>query len=227
MPVLKIRIKTEEIREDVQMSIKQFTKAALAVTLVSLTVVSVPAAILAPGATIIPAPSVPPVAGNLLYSTSVSFASSSFSGLLTSSVYNQDANNPLGGLTFAYQFTLTDGPQAASQFTVTSFGLFGVDAGWVGAGGLAPITAPTLINRSVDGNVVRFGFFGVDVKPGETSALLIARTSAFSWTPSDAALIDGQSVNVSSLAPLPIPEPGSLSLLVVGLGMLAFFRRQR
>jgi hypothetical protein len=210
------------------MSIKQLTKAALVVTLVSLAVVSVPAAILTPGSPLIPATPVAPVTGaHEIFSTTANFTSSSFTGVLTSSVYDQDANNPFGGLTFAYQFTLTSGPEAASQFTVTSFGLFEVDAGFSSSGTLLPLTAPTFLSRSVDGNVVRFGFFGVDVKPGETSALLIARTSAFSWTPSDAALIDGQSVNVASLAPLPIPEPGSLSLLAIGLGMLVFLRRQR
>jgi len=209
-------------------SITKVAKVVAAFAVVGLAAISVPAAVIAPGQTLFPPTQEPdPVGGTVLFSTNASFTSSSFSGFLTSKVIFGDSANQFGGLTFTYQFTLTGGPQAASQLTVTSFGNLLVDVGFNAQGSAVTLTAPTVINRSLDGNVLRFGFFGNDVQPGSTSALLVAQTSSTIWSISDAALIDGQSVNVVTIAPLPIPEPGTVSLLAIGLGMLAFFRRQR
>lgn len=209
------------------MIIAKLAKVAAVVVLTSMAAASVPAAVLVPTGDTAYNPATPGLgAGSTsIFSTTANFNSSSFLGFLTSTVWNEPTNP--NGLTFTYQFSLTSGPHAASQLTVTSFGDLWVDAGYSTDGSAVPVVKPTLATRSSDGDVIRFGFFSPDVSPGNMSALLIVRTSSSVWSHSDAALINGQAVNVASLAPMPIPEPGSLSLLALGLGMLAFFRRQR
>jgi PEP-CTERM motif len=172
-----------------------------------------------------------PVGGTNVYSMTSAFSSLALSGTLTSQVIGGAMNNPLGGLTFTYFFDLSGASiDAASTFTVSSFAGFQTDVSYTNApaglivGGVAPVQ---FSRSSGSGSVVRFSFLGSEVNPGEFSALLVIQTDAQMWDFSNAALIDGQSVNALSLAPQAIPEPGTLGLLVAGLGFVGFILRRK
>jgi hypothetical protein len=170
-----------------------------------------------------------PGAGALLASTSDPFANSVMSGTLISSVYAGDPFNAHGGLTFTYQFTLdASSTHSASEFTVASFDSFLTDLSYNPAAFVGGV-APTFFSRSSEGGssgqVLRFGFFGPSVGAGMGTALLVVQTDAHLWTRSIGAIIDGQAVNVNTLAPTVVPEPGTAALVIAGFGI--FFLRLR
>ena len=125
---------------------------------------------------------------------------------------------PAGTLIFTYSFTNT-GTTTLSPLVSTSglFGLLSIDVSSLDFAGF------TRVDRSADGNTVTFRNFAPaidsNLSPGETSPLLVLRTSAFG----DAGLIGNTTLNGSlgsgaTFAPLAIvPEPGSFALALVGL----------
>ena len=169
-----------------------------------------------------------PLGGGVIQTTGpLPFVSATFSGTLTSSVIAGDATNPFGGLTFTYLLQNNVGnPEAIGRLTVNNFAGFLTDMSYqVPLVGLAP----TLNDRSTGaGDVVGFSFVGFPIgvgmlSPGQSSTLLVVQTNAPDWRQTTAAVIDGSVATVPSLAP--VPEPATLSLLV--LGGLALIRRRR
>ncbi len=174
--------------------------------------------------TLMPAPGeANPSGGNIIASISVPVVSSSYTGLLTSTVFENDVSNPFGGLTFTYQLTNdATSTQPIGRITVNGFAGFQTDASYQ-----TPTTGlpPTMINRPVS-DYLGFSFFagigpGV-LSPGMTSSVLVIQTDAPAWQPNVGSVINGHIVTVPTLSP--VPEPGTLVLL--GLGTVLMVRRR-
>ena len=189
---------------------------------------SAEAALLAPGATLYPAPGeANPVGGTTLATVTSPFVASTFSGTLVTSVISGDTSNPFGGLTFTYRLTNNSSSTTdINRLTVTDFGGFQTDASHL----VGALLAPTLIDRGVGaGNEVGFSFHGQPVgpsalTPGLGSGTLVIQTNATLFAPSLANVINGSVASVPSLGPA-VPEPGSLAL-VGAVGLLAMRRRR-
>src|SRR5205809_1070601 len=110
---------------------------------------------------ILPGTTIPPIgepepAGAPVATSTTPFTAVTFSGTLKSSVYN-DPGNPLGGLTFAYEFSTNDtSPHAIGRFTISSFASFLTDVSYQVPG---PGTAPAFVDRASAGDVVGYTFF--------------------------------------------------------------------
>lgn len=170
-----------------------------------------------------------PTGGTAIALQSVPFSSGVLQGTLTSAVISGDPSNPFGaGLTFTYQIAVSPfSGDAATQISVSSFAGFLTDASYNDGVNAAGTVAPDFMSRSAaPGNVVRFTFLTSPIGPGFTSALLVVQTDAALWTPTSASLTDGLSVNVSSYAPLAVPEPETCALILMGLGLLGLRLRR-
>jgi hypothetical protein len=161
----------------------------------------------------------------------VPFVAATFTGTLTSTVIAGDTSNPYGGLTFVYQVTSAVGIPSGEidRVTVNGYAGFLVDASYQSPP-LAGL-APTINNRSASGDVVGFSFIGFPVgpgtvQPGMTSALLVLQTDAQFYQPTVASVIDGSVAMVSSFSPA-VPEPGTLTLGLFGLGALMLYALRR
>jgi hypothetical protein len=181
---------------------------------------------LAPGG-LVPGPGIPsPVGGGPIASISIPFSSASFTGVLTSTVVGGDVSNPLGGLTFTYQYSITGGPDSSGGISLGGFAGILTDVGYH-----IPLTgvAPAFENRSLNGNNIDFFFSSIPV--GSSSALLVVQTSAQSFGINTSTVLDSTgSPNVAELAPvgLPgVPEPTSAAFVLLGLGFMASVRRFR
>jgi hypothetical protein len=189
---------------------------------------------LGPGGFVFPPPPGVNPTGTLLATTTSPFLSASLNGTLISSVYSGDATSPLGGLTFTYQIVLSpNSPSAVSQLSVSRFGSFLTDVSFFGG---APMIPPSFISRSSEGGPVgdvlqfHFGAPGPteSLLPGNTSSLLIVQTTAPNFQATTASIIDGVAVpNIASLAPLSVPEPGTMALVVAGFAAFALARRKK
>jgi len=183
----------------------------------------------------------PGAGSSLLFSTGVvPFVAPTYTGDLTSSVYNNDPSNPFGpdGLTFTY--LLHNNASSAHElhrFTVSSFASFGTDVSYSSFSVGVP---PTFIDRGLPGDVVGFNYptpvpqilnSNGSIGPGQTSSLMVIQTNAVNFSGTLAAVIDGSVTMVASLAPAPIiPEPGSIVLAgisVLGLAAVCWRKRRR
>jgi len=181
----------------------------------------------------------PTVGANLKFSTGkVGFLAASYSGFLTSTVYDNDATNPFGpnGLTFTYLLeNAATSIHELHRFTVSSFSGFGTDVSYVAKDGTTP---PTFVDRSpVIGDVVGFNYptsvppvfvTSGPLAPGSTSSLMVIQTNALNWVPTFASVIDGSTTMVLSLAPGPlVPEPSSIVLAAMSTAALYAVGRRR
>ena len=212
--------------------------AVLGVSVFGLCQLHVRALPLPAGGGLYPVPIEPdPVGGTLLASTGpVPFAAATFSGTLTSQVFNNDLSNPFGlsALTFTYQLTCLTGPDGISELSLANFTGFLTDASYQSpAGFTASGLPPTSVGRQIDGSVVDFTFQVSPIGPGtllpgETSALLVIQASASVFAPGIASVIDGSTASpILTLEPSIVPEPGTIGLVVAGLGILGLALRRK
>jgi hypothetical protein len=182
---------------------------------------------LGPGAFVGASSSSFPAGGAVVDSTSVPFSAGVLAGTLNSQAIAGDAANPYGGLTFTYQFTIsTSSANGASQLSVSSFGSFFTDVSFNLSGAeVKPFTFSRSNEGGGSGDVIHFGF-SPTVFAGQESALLVVQTSAQSFSHTTVAIIDGTAANVDALAPIAVPEPGTVAMLLGGLGAIAWLRRR-
>ena len=203
---------------------RAYTTAALVVIL-SVFTISAQAAPLGPGGAIPSSPEPDPLGGVVVASTNVLFTGLNLSGSLTSTVIAGDITNPFGGLTFTYQlFNSVAGVDSMGRLTVNGWDALPTDVSHqIPLAGLAPFAA----TRDANGNVVGFNFFGPELMPGMTSAVLVVQTSLPTFTDSFASVINGSVVSpIYTFAP--VPEPTTIALVGLGLvGVLALRRRRR
>ena len=213
----------------------------LGVGLFCLQAAAVHGATLAPGGLLYPPPAeADPVGGSVVASISspwVNSIGSPFFGTLTSTVIAGDTSNPYaGGLTFTYQLFVdvnSSISDPATAFTVGGFSGFTVDASYQVPAGAGVI--PDYISRNLSGlgQTIDFDFAHLAsanyIAPGLYSAVVVLQTSATTYTHSTGGVSDNNNVSVVTLAPLdatlPVPEPATVSCLVLGLGALAGYRR--
>jgi hypothetical protein len=183
---------------------------------------------LTPGSLVAGPGVVSPVGGTPLASINIPFASASFTGVLTSTVIAGDVSNPLGGLTFTYQYSINSGPDSSGGISLGGFAGFLTDVGYQIP---VPVTdvAPSFENRSINGNNIDFFFSSIPV--GDSSALLVVQTDAQSFGVNTSTVLDNTgSPNVAELAPVALvgtPEPTSAVFVLLGLGVMASVRRFR
>jgi hypothetical protein len=160
---------------------------------------------------------------------------------LTATVY---LNPTTHGDDFVYQLTNT-GPNDAhsdsfNRMTVSSFLGYSVDADYASNTGTVQLdspnpsdnsattagdVAPDEVDLSANGAVVGYGFALDDlVGPQEVTDELIVRTNSTTYTMGTAEVLDNENGMVLTSVPfgaVVVPEPTSLALIVVSLGMLA------
>lgn len=183
----------------------------------------------------------PGAGANLLFSTGkVAFTAPTYKGSLTSAVYDNDPSNPFGptGVTFTYLIeNAATSAHELHRFTVSSFAGFNTDASYSST---SEGTAPTFVDRNSGvGDVVGFSFptsippvfvTSGPIFPGSNSALMVIQTNAVNFQPTLAAVIDGSTTMVASLAPAPIvPEPSTVVLagMSAALVFVMSWRRRR
>jgi hypothetical protein len=193
-------------------------------------------AIVAPGEAD-PGPGAVVVGGGL----PVAFVAASYSGTLTSTVWNNDPSNPFGLDALTFTYVITNNAASAHElhrFTISSFDNFQTDVSY--STSLPAGIAPLFIDRSPGvGDVVGFSYptpippvlVGPGaITPGSTSMVMVIQTDARLFQPTFAAVINGSTTMVASLAPQElIPEPSSLVLAAMGgvIGLGAVIRRRR
>jgi len=160
----------------------------------------------------------------------VPFAAPGYTGTLISTVIAGDITNPYGGLTFTYRLSNAAGSiHEIGRLTINDYIGWLTDASFQAPPAGLP---PTLVNRSISGDVMGFSFVGAPVGlgallPGLTSALLVIQTDAPAFKPTLASVINGSVVSVPSFAPT-VPEPSSIVLAAMGLtGLAAWGWRRR
>ena len=135
--------------------------------------------------------------------------------------------SPFTGLSFEYQITLdAASKEAVQRFTADGF------AGWQTNVTFAPLgTVKTSeADRSANGDLMGFTLEMGGVQPGQTSMWMIVDTDAPSFTPNLVTLSSpAGDFTGEALGPAAVPEPGSLTLLALGLtGLLgAGWKRRR
>lgn len=185
------------------------------------------AALLSPGATLNLRLASEPEDARLVAQTNFSFTSGSFSGMLTSKVWESDDSNPWGGLTFTYKLSNASScTDSLGLFSLSGFKDSLVDVNYSGSG-IAPRTA----SRSAAGNEIVFGFFtrhGEEtLLPGDTSAWLVIQTGCNTWGVNQLVGMDAQDVTATTFAPVAVPEPGTLTLLGLAAAVCLGQRKQR
>ena len=164
---------------------------------------------------------------------------------LTTTVY---FNPSTGGDDFAYQLTNT-GPNDSNsdsfdRLTLSSFLGYSVDADYQSNTGMvqtlspnpsdnssliAGDVAPTEVDRSSNGAVVGYSFpAGNPVGPQEVTDFLIVRTDSSTYHMGSATVIDNANGSVITEVPFGVqvvPEPGSLAMIAVSLGLMVRRRR--
>jgi hypothetical protein len=211
-------------------TLKSLTCAAAAAAML---VASSTAATLPPGSALIPVPSAAePQGGSVLATLASPFSvPGSFSGTLVTQVIQGDTSNPLGGLTFTYEFNNLNGPNSIGRMSVNNFLGIAMDVGYdSGSAGVAP----ALADRNPFGDVVGFSFFPFSLDPntgfmtpGSNTRRLVVQTNAPAYRDAQASLIDGGVTMAATYAAV-VPEPASVALGLVGLmaGALFVVRRR-
>jgi hypothetical protein len=215
------------------MDTKRFLITGVVMVAVALGVRPASATPVAPGGSVVPS-AFAGVPGTLLATTGpVAFTSalgaSDFSGTVIESVY---ADSSTGLMDFVYQFhNNASSAQAIEQMSNSPYGPFTADVQLDVSTGFGPFTAggvaPASANRSVSGNNIAWQFAGTDLAPGATSAILMIKTNAPAFGPGNVSFINEGTATLTNMF-APVPEPGTVALLalgLVGLGVRRFARR--
>jgi hypothetical protein len=212
----------------VKFSIKTLSAACAAALLACVMALPASAAALAPGDALFGEVVTLP-AGAALASSTSAFSSGSFSGSLKSEVFDEG----LGGRTFVYTLTNdgVSGPNSIGRLSISEF--FGFDIDEAGYSVAAGTVAPASIDRNPAGDVVGFNFVPVAtipdtgfLAPTKTSAYLVLRTNATDYkTGGFASLIDGGVATTDAI--VPVPEPSTVLLSLIGVAGAAIFARRR
>jgi len=164
----------------------------------------------------------PPGAFDSSESDSFTSANGLFTGALTTSIFTDSVT---GDLDFVYQlFNKTTG-QADSfdRLTLSSFSAFSTDVDYSPLGtDIAPIEADRVFGT------VGFNFAGNSLAPNDASDYLIIKTNSLVPGLGSGQIVDGDSALATIAVPFAysVPEPASLSLLVIGGGMVLARRRR-
>ncbi len=148
------------------------------------------------------------------------FSFDGITGTYREFVFSGRNGNPLGGLSFEYQFTVTSntGSAAVASFAATGFAGWQTNVTFAPAGTVPPGEA----DRSAGlGDVITFVFpGGVGAASGTlpvTTEWMIVDTNAPSFTPNAVTLSDTGGGSLTAAADGPVPEPGTLPLALVSL----------
>src|SRR5262249_51639067 len=183
-------------------------------------------------------------AGSIIASANPSGSAGTLSGAFKLAVYKETAT---GNLDFLYQFLTDPGSSKVEHITGNQYDSFTTDVGYLTSNATDPglgffslpaVTAgtrdPLFADRSFDapgvGNVISFDWPGIDAFTG-VSDVLVVKTNAKDFVAGVANAIDGGTVTRPGYQPAqatqPVPEPGTLGLLLVGLfGGLSIARRK-
>ena len=184
------------------------------------------ASLLNPGSTIRLRSASEPDDGHLLAQTNFTFTSASFTGTLTSKVWENDESNPWGGLTFTYKLANnSDCRESLGLFALRGFEDLLTDVNYSGSG-----IAPRTVSRSTDGNQITFGFFNRQgdetLLPGGTSAWLVIQTGCTSWGLNQLVRLDSLEVVAPAFTPVAVPEPTLATFLCLS-AFVAVARRNK
>lgn len=134
---------------------------------------------------------------------------------------------PGGTLDFAYQVNANaTGPDSIHTVTVSSYTNFNTDVDWIaGTGAVTYATANRL--AVANGNTISFDYTAAAnaIAPGDSNDWILIKTNAISFALGNTSVIDGGTANVQSYQP--VPEPASISLLILGSGALLSRRSRR
>lgn len=217
-----------------KLSLRHLYGAAMVGLLGLVLAAPVHAASLSAGGLLLPVPQeLDPTGGTTIDSLSSGFAAAgAFSGTLRSLVIDNDASNPLGGLTFIYQLQSdgVSGPNSIGRLSVDSFSGFATDVSYIVA---INEVAPAYADRGVNGAVVGFNFFPFQGDPhagflasGKISSVMVVQTDAAKYHNVLASIIDGSITQAESFGPV-VPEPSSIALLGVSVAGLGVGLRRR
>jgi hypothetical protein len=186
------------------------------------------AATLSAGGILFPAPAEPdPTGGTIIASSTVPFIAPNYSGSLMATVRSGDPSNTLGGLTFTYQILNVTGTHSVNRLSVNGYGGFTVDASYQA---LSPNIAPAYVDREITGDSIGFSFASAPIGTGaigngQSGSVLVLQTNAPAFIAAPAFVIDGQTAPVTAFSP--IPEPGTVTLCLVGIALGIAYRRRR
>jgi hypothetical protein len=132
------------------------------------------------------------------------------------------STNPYGGLTFAYQFSVSSG--LVEHLSSASFANFLTDVAFDNSA--QGTVAPSTTNRSGNTDNGRVVEFNGEWIVGATSAVLLINTNAQFFATGTIGIIDGGGQTLTGFAPL-VPEPASFFLLascLISLGGVSAWR---
>jgi hypothetical protein len=170
--------------------------------------------------------------GTLLDSAITNISNSSYNGIARSAVYDTGT-----GLDFYYQFTnnasSVNGLERFSAYNFSSVGSATVLDVYQTAGPFGIFVAGT--EQSDYADRTGLGVIGISfvpngaskINPGTTSYTQIIRTNARAYTTGNFGLLDGIGDNAKGFATSAVPEPGTSTLMLVGLAVCALFTRRR
>jgi len=144
-------------------------------------------------------------------------------GTLNSWVYQDTPSSST--LDFVYQLINTGSGDSFKELTLSRFSTFMTNVGYK----QTAATDPTAVDRNGT-NVIDWFFANASgIAPGQSSDLLVIQTDATNYHIGTGSIIDGGTAVAQVQVPFAgngVPEPGSVSLIIVAAG-LALGRRRR